>query len=287
MVFIFCRGDKFRVEFARLGEVRSLIPPNVNVMALTATATQPTRKEIIKRLEMKKPVFIYMPPAKPNIVYVVLDKPTIEDVVLPIVNELQTKGTEASKKIIYCRTYDQVSQFYSLFFNLLGSNFTSTPGAVNLAKYRLVDMFSKCTQSALKESIVSSFVNPKSRLRVVIATVAFGMGLDCPCVREIIHWGPSEDIDMYVQEIGRAGRDGELSVVTLFWRPSDQQNTSKSMMDYCRNEQNVCRRKLLYADFEDSDLVTPPSLKCRCCNVCNRACVCGSCKSVYSGFTQF
>lgn len=59
-------------------------------------------------------------------------------------------------------------------------------------------------------------MNPKSILRVVIATVAFGMGLDCPCVREIIDWGPSEDIDMYVQEIGHAGRDGELSVVTLF-----------------------------------------------------------------------
>ena len=58
----------------------------------------------------------------------------------------------------------------------MGSNFTSPPGALNLAKYRL-DMFSKCTQSALKESIVSSFVNPKSRLRVVVATVAFGMGL--------------------------------------------------------------------------------------------------------------
>lgn len=73
----------------------------------------------------------------------------------------------------------------------------------------------KVHSEGLKELIVS-FVNPKSILRVVIATVAFGMGLDCPCVREIIDWGPSEDIDMYVQEIGHAGRDGELSVVTFF-----------------------------------------------------------------------
>lgn len=65
---------------------------------------------------------------------------------------------------------------------------------------------------------------------------------------EIIHWEPSEDIDMYVQEVvGGAGRDGELAVTTLFWHPC-----SKSMMEYCRNKQNVCRRKLLYANFDDS-----------------------------------
>ena len=63
-------------------------------------------------------------------------------------------------------------------------------------------MFTKCSEPHLKEQIVNGFVNPRSRLRVVIATVAFGLGLDCPCVREIIHWGPSEDIDMYVQEVG-------------------------------------------------------------------------------------
>ena len=49
-------------------------------------------------------------------------------------------------------------------------------------------MFTKCSEPHLKERIVSGFVNPQSRLQVVIATVAFGMGLDCPCVREIIHW---------------------------------------------------------------------------------------------------
>ena len=52
-------------------------------------------------------------------------------------------------------------------------------------------MFTKCSEPHLKERIVSGFVNPQSRLQVVIATVAFGMGLDCPCVREIIHWGLS------------------------------------------------------------------------------------------------
>ena len=76
-----------------------------------------------------------MPPAKPNIVYVVADTPSIEDVVLPIVEKLWLRGVEASKKIIYCWSYDQVAQFYSLFCQLLGPNFTSPPGAVNRAKW--------------------------------------------------------------------------------------------------------------------------------------------------------
>lgn len=239
------RGDKFRVEFSRLGEVRSLIPPHVKIMALTATATSTARAQITSILEMVKPATIYLPPTKPNITYAVKKKTTIEAVVSAIAEDIIKNGIETSKKIIYCRTYDQVSQFYSLFMHILGHNFTSPPGAVNLAKYRTVDMFSKCTETRLKESIVSAFVNPVSRLKVVIATVAFGMGLDCPCVREIIHWGPSEDVDMYVQEIGRAGRDGKFAIATLFWSPSDYLHTSNSMMTYCRNA-DTCRRVLLY-----------------------------------------
>ena len=53
-------------------------------------------------------------------------------------------------------------------------------------------------------------------LRVVIATIAFGMGLDCPNVRRIIHWGPSNDVEAYIQETGRAGRDGESAEALLY-----------------------------------------------------------------------
>ena len=156
-------------------------------MALTATPTSPTRKEIMKRLDMKKAVVVYLPPAKLNIVYVVMDKTTIEDIVQPIVKELLAKGVETSKKIVYCRTYDQVAHFYSLLYQIFGPNFTSPPGAVNLAKYHLVDMFTKCSEPHLKEQIVNGFVNPHSRLRVVITTVAFVLGLDCPvCMKLFI-----------------------------------------------------------------------------------------------------
>ena len=67
-------------------------------------------------------------------------------------------------------------------------------------------MYTRCTECEVKESILESFSNPNGNLRVVIGTIAFGMGLDSPNVRHIIHWGPSSNIDSYIQEVGRCGR---------------------------------------------------------------------------------
>ena len=70
MVFyLYFRGDCFRREFSRLGELHSVIPENVNVMALTATATVSTRREIIKILDMQKPVIVSIPPTKDNLFF--------------------------------------------------------------------------------------------------------------------------------------------------------------------------------------------------------------------------
>ena len=66
-------------------------------------------------------------------------------------------------------------------------------------------MFSHCT--LVKNTIVPQFTT-KSHLRIVIATIACGMGIDCPDVRQIIHWGVPDDAEMYIQESGRAGCDG-------------------------------------------------------------------------------
>ena len=84
---------------------------------------------------------------------------------------------------------------------------------------------------------------------------------------------------MYVHEIGRAGRDDQLSYVNLFWKPCDQQNTSKVMMEYFRNI-SECRRQLQFQDFEDANLITPPPTKCQCCECC-------LCSSILSYFIVF
>jgi len=84
------KGDDFREDFARLGEIRSLILKHVNILALTATATKPTRKAVIKRLNMQKPVIISVTPNKPNMVYRLQEKDSsMKDSLAPLIRQLQ------------------------------------------------------------------------------------------------------------------------------------------------------------------------------------------------------
>ena len=68
---------------------------------------------------------------------------------------------------------------------------TDPVGSTNLARYRLVDMYTACTTLSVKDSILQSFAKINTKLRVIIATVAYGMVIDCPDVRCVIHWGAS------------------------------------------------------------------------------------------------
>ena len=174
----------FRVEFAHLGEVRSLIPPTVHIMALTATSTVSTRK---KRLNMKSPLIISITPDKPNIMYRVVQQSdhNMLDVVKRISEQVRRKGVTvtANKAIIYFRHHREVADFYELFKQNLNRHVSSPPGYPDIAKYRLVDMYTSVTVDSVKKQIVKSFCDPNGRLQIVVCTVAFGMGLDCPNVK--------------------------------------------------------------------------------------------------------
>lgn len=80
----------------------------------------------------------------------------------------------------------------------------------------------------MREKVLNSFINPNSTLRLLIATTAFGMGVDCRDIRTIIHWGVPNDIEHYVQETGRAGRDG-LQAEAVLHQGKIGRHTSKRM----------------------------------------------------------
>lgn len=200
-----------------MGEVRSLLAENVKVMALTATAKQSSRKAICHILGMSRPVIVSESPNKPNIKYSVTQKSSIEETFAPLVEEVKHKRVNMSKTIIFCRSYDNVTRIYRFFKSRLGKNRTEPPGLPDLACFRLVDMFTACTHDEIKNSILRSFPNPDSHLRIIIATIAFGMGLDCPNIRRIIHWAPPDDVESYLQETGRAGRDGNQASAVLYY----------------------------------------------------------------------
>ena len=274
-VYNLCRGESFREEYAKLGELRSIIPDKVNFMALTATASRATKERIFRSLCMLHPRIVYVTPQKKNIMYSVKKKEGMEDLVQSIAIQLVELGKNLPRVIIFCKQYDQCSAMYSMFKYYLGPHFTISPSAPDLSKYRVVDMYTRCTEASVKQTILNSFCAINGNLRIVIGTIAFGMGLDCPDVRQVIHWGPSADLESYIQETGRAGRDGYLSQAVLYHTPADYRFSASAMVDYCRNT-SECRRVALFKGFDDDGTVETCTL-CSCCDICESKCDCILC----------
>ena len=90
-------------------------------------------------------------------------------------------------------------------------------------------------------NIVQSFTDPSGNLRLLIATTAFGMGIDSPNICHIVHWTPPESVEMYVQQSGRGGRDGERTVAVIYYNEGDlTNNVTGEMAAYCVNRDRKC-----------------------------------------------
>ena len=113
---LFFRGKNFRTDFAAIGEIRSLLPKNTNVMALTATANVNTRKAVIRSLEMQSCYVLAKNPNQLNIRYSVFTKPSNPLVIVqPFLDNLKSNNkTTGGKCLIFCRTYDDTNMMYEL-----------------------------------------------------------------------------------------------------------------------------------------------------------------------------
>ncbi|XP_011410065.1 PREDICTED: uncharacterized protein LOC105316681 [Amphimedon queenslandica] len=211
---------QFRKEFCKLGDLRGYFSSSINFMALTATAALKTRKEVMRLLGMKNPITIIRSLEKSNIYYSVCKKDEVGVQLSYVMDELCEHRTVTDKTIIFCRTYRDCTELYLMFKRKWKDNIIEPPGYPVVTPFCLVDMFHACNSSSVKSGIIKSFLSD-SQLRVLVATVAFGMGIDCSDVRHIIHWGPPSDIESYIQETGRAGRDGRQARVVLFYSRRD------------------------------------------------------------------
>lgn len=220
---------------------------------------------------------MYVPPVKGNITYYVGDKPKggINAAFQPISKAL-IEDKNMGRTLIFCRSYNDVIKVHQHFRAALGYRYLEPPGSPDYVKYRVVDMFTHCTHSTVKKKIEQ--FTTESPLRVIIATIAFGMGMNCPDIRQIIHWGVPQDAEAYVQESGRAGRDYKHSIAIILKkaRDLDKRYTSEQMIEYCQSK-SLCRQSILYRDFPGCDTVPPQG--CLCCDICSTSCKCGKCDS--------
>jgi len=195
---------------------------------------------------------------------------SLEETFLPFVEEICKHRQCTRRTIVFCQTYDSTSRIYLFLRHCLVEAFTYPSGAPDITQFRIVEMFSACSRKDVKEAILSRFKRSTS-LRVVIATIAFGMGLDCPDIRRIVHYGIPADIESFVQETGRGGRDGLPAESVLFYSSANLglSTVEESMKEYCRNTTR-CRRQLLFNDFDQP--IQEAISGCVCCDVCTDIC---------------
>lgn len=192
-------GHDFRPSYLRLGVQRRVLGDAV-MLALTATATPRVRKDIIERLEMKRPVEVIAPPHRPNLHLAVRIVPGDQKILSAarLIRRLRRPG------ILYCSTTKAVDQ---------------VAAALSRARIPSARYHGKM-KTAERASAQRKFMKPDRRI-VMVATSAFGMGIDKPDIRYIVHYQVPGSLEQYVQEAGRAGRDGKRSECILLFDPDD------------------------------------------------------------------
>ncbi|CAC5389063.1 unnamed protein product [Mytilus coruscus] len=244
-MFQLMQGGEFRKEYSHLGELRSVVPKKTTFVTLTATATRSIKKDIMKTLDMdiKRTSIISVIPERPNLSY-----------------------------------YVQNSSKNLADLNWLINDLLSLDDRSESLDDRLIGMFHHSTADINKSHVLDEFQKLDSSLRVVFATIAFGMGIDIPDIERVIHWGGPRDLEQFSQESGRAGRDGRSAVSVIYFSGYDlaKGNCSEEVREFCKTED--CLRNTLCAYFQldtSGYSVIKPDPPCTCCSNCKLKCVCG------------
>ena len=278
------RSTDFRKDYGKLGVLCALFP-DVPCLAMTATASQSDINDIQESLGMKKCKYIVANPDRKNIFYKKVfrhgqDADAIKAILMPIAENLLKQKNAYRLTIVYL-PLRLCGYAYKLFEYVLGVQQYFPLGSAAIPANRLFAQFHAPQTVEMKDEILKQLCSRTSIIRVVFATIAIGMGVDIPDIRQVIHIGPPCSVKAYFQETGRAGRDGKLSSALLYYNNRDigrnRIGMQEDMREFCLSE-NICLRRLLLKSL-DVDLDGHNSVKQLhlCCNVCEEQCKCSMC----------
>ena len=235
-------------------------------MALTVAATKSTFDALCYHLSMRKPSIVGCPLERNNIMYSIEPRPSMDEFCDKLSEGLKSQGINYPKTIVFCQEYDHCSSLYSCLRRKLGPHITNPVGYPRVMNFVTMDMYHGIGEVNHEQKTMDCFCDPQSRLRIVIAKIAFGLAVGCPDIRVVYHWGPPPSPEEYAQQTGKAGQDGLPSKAILLYKKA-KKDTGDEMKEYCTNTEH-CRRQLIYYSFH----FTSPSSATDsvCCDICNK-----------------
>ena len=225
-------GHDFRPEYRQIADLRTHFP-DVPFMALTATATERVREDIVNHLKLREPRRYVASFNRPNLTYRVLAKNKPYDQLLDYL-----RGRRRESGIVYCQSRKSVER---LAANLTEDGVKARPYHAGLTPQQR----SEHQEQFLRDDV-----------RVICATIAFGMGINKPNVRFVVHYDLPKNIEGYYQETGRAGRDGLPGECVLLFSPGDVAKQTQFIEEkQDPQEQQIAREQLQqmvhYAESSD------------------------------------